>query len=156
MAGVLVGCFISCHLGDLIGRKPTYFLSILIFIIFNVVAYFSVSWKMYAAVRFMLGAGCGFFITVYRNQIIEYATSVWRVSGGGASGFIAVAYQGLEAHTPSFSHCWSPFFYLLGGKNSILLLNHILASQSILPLSAYIVKSISQPCNFVFEFWNTI
>ena len=78
MAGVLIGCFVSGHLGDLIGRKPTYFLSIVILIVFNIVAYFSVSWEMYAAVRFMLGMGNGFFVTVYRNQMCEFATSLWR------------------------------------------------------------------------------
>ena len=26
----------------------------------------------------MLGLGVGFFITLYRNQMIEYATSIWR------------------------------------------------------------------------------
>ena len=78
MAGVLVGCFVAGHLGDWIGRKPTYFLSILILIIFNIVGYFSVSWEMYAFVRFMLGLAVGFFVAVYRNLIIEYVTSVWR------------------------------------------------------------------------------
>ena len=78
MAGVLVGCFTAGHLGDLIGRKPTYFLSLLILIAFNIVAYFSVSWEMYAAVRFMLGAGCGFFITINISEMSEFTNSAWR------------------------------------------------------------------------------
>ena len=78
MAGVLVGCLISGHLGDLIGRKPTYFMSIAILIVFNIIAYFSVSWEMYAAIRFVLGMGSGFFLTVYRNQMCEFSTSLWR------------------------------------------------------------------------------
>ena len=57
MSGVLVGCFISGHLGDLLGRKPTFFLSLIILIVFNIVAYFSVNWQMYAAIRFILGMG---------------------------------------------------------------------------------------------------
>ena len=78
MGGVLIGCFVAGHLGDLIGRKPTYFLSILMLVVFNIVAYFSVSWEMYAAVRFMLGVGDGFFLAVFRHQICEFATSLWR------------------------------------------------------------------------------
>ena len=78
MGGVMIGCFVAGHLGDWIGRKPTYFMSILILIIFNIVGYFSVSWGMYAFVRFMLGMAVGFFIAVYRNIIMEYVTSTWR------------------------------------------------------------------------------
>ena len=78
MGGVLVGAFVAGHLGDWIGRKPTYYLSILILVVFNVVAYFSVSWEMYAAVRFMLGTGDGFFITVIYNEMVEFTTSIWR------------------------------------------------------------------------------
>ena len=78
MAGVLVGCFVAGHLGDWIGRKPTYFLSVVILVIFNVVAYFSVSWEMYAAIRFMLGVGVGFFITTIYNSVVEFTTSAWR------------------------------------------------------------------------------
>jgi len=57
MAGVLVGCFISGHLGDHVGRKPTYFVSLVLLTIFNVVGYFCVNWQMYAVVRFILGVG---------------------------------------------------------------------------------------------------
>ena len=78
MGGVLIGCFIAGHLGDLIGRKPTYFLSLLILIAFNLVAYFSVSWEMYASIRFMLGAGSGFIITIDINEMSEFTNSAWR------------------------------------------------------------------------------
>lgn len=78
MSGVLAGCFISGHLGDFIGQKPTYFLSLLILIAFNVAAYFSVNWKMYAAIRFVLGMGVGFFLTVHYNVMTEFALSRWR------------------------------------------------------------------------------
>ena len=78
MSGVLTGNFVAGHLGDWIGRKPTYFLALIILIVFNVVAYFSVSWEMYAAARFMLGAGVGFVISVIYNQMSEFTTSIWR------------------------------------------------------------------------------
>lgn len=78
MSGVLVGCFISGHLADLLGRKPTFFLSLLILIVFNVVAYFSVNWQMYAAIRFILGMGIGFFLTVHYNVMTEFALNRWR------------------------------------------------------------------------------
>ena len=57
MGGVLVGCFICGHLGDMIGRKPTYFSSLVILVVFNVAAYFCPNWQLYAAIRFVLGAG---------------------------------------------------------------------------------------------------
>lgn len=57
MAGVLVGCFVSGHLGDFIGRKPTFYVSQLLLVLFNVIAYFSVNVHMYAVVRFVLGMG---------------------------------------------------------------------------------------------------
>ncbi|KAL4241074.1 hypothetical protein ACF0H5_001852 [Mactra antiquata] len=57
MAGDLVGCFISGHLGDMIGRKPTFFLSLIILILFNIIAFFSINWQMYAAIRFVIGMG---------------------------------------------------------------------------------------------------
>ncbi|KAL4240986.1 hypothetical protein ACF0H5_001768 [Mactra antiquata] len=57
IAGELVGCFISGHLGDMIGRKPTFFLSLIILISFNIIAYFSINWQMYATIRFFIGMG---------------------------------------------------------------------------------------------------
>lgn len=57
MCGVLIGCLIAGHLGDHIGRKPTFYLAISVLIVFNVVAIFPVNWQLYAAVRFVLGMG---------------------------------------------------------------------------------------------------
>ncbi|WAQ96662.1 YLX3-like protein [Mya arenaria] len=78
MSGVLVGSFISGHLGDMIGRKPTFFLSLLLLVVVNVVAYFSVNWQMYAAVRFALGLGMGFYLTLQVNVMTEMVPIVWR------------------------------------------------------------------------------
>ena len=57
MLGVLVGCFVSGHLGDHLGRKPTFFLSLMILVVFNVVAICMPNWEMYAVIRFVIGMG---------------------------------------------------------------------------------------------------
>ena len=57
MLGVLVGCFVSGHLADHLGRKPTFFLSLLILVVFNVVAIFMPNWELYAVIRFVIGIG---------------------------------------------------------------------------------------------------
>ncbi|XP_053393560.1 organic cation transporter protein-like isoform X2 [Mercenaria mercenaria] len=78
MFGMLIGCFISGHFADILCRKPTFFLSLLILIAFNVIAYFSVNWQMYSAIRFILGIGMGFFLTVHYNIMTEFALTRWR------------------------------------------------------------------------------
>ncbi|KAL4240982.1 hypothetical protein ACF0H5_001764 [Mactra antiquata] len=78
MAGDLVGCFFSGHLGDMIGRKTTFFLSLIILILFNIIAYFSINWQMYAAVRFVIGMGIGFLLTVYNIVMTEFTPTKWR------------------------------------------------------------------------------
>ena len=78
MAGVLVGCFTAGQLGDWFGRKPTYYLSIIMLVGLNIIAYFSVSWQMYATVRFFIGIGLGFCISSKLNLVCEFLTTTWR------------------------------------------------------------------------------
>jgi len=78
MAGILIGSSVAGHLADLIGRKPVYFLALVVMITLNVVAIFSVSWEMYAAVRFFIGVGIAFYMVVNYNMVIEMALSKWR------------------------------------------------------------------------------
>ncbi|KAL4240698.1 hypothetical protein ACF0H5_001490 [Mactra antiquata] len=99
MSGVLVGCFISGHLGDMIGRKPTFFLSLIILILFNIIAYFSINWQMYAAIRFIIGMGIGFFLTVQYNVMTEFTPTRWRAI------IIAVPAWAMEAGIFALA-CW--------------------------------------------------
>lgn len=78
MAGLLVSGVTSGHMADIIGRKRTFFLSLLMMIIFNVAAGFSVSWEMFAILRFCLGFGIGCFLTVFFNFLIEFSPAKHR------------------------------------------------------------------------------
>ena len=78
MIGVLVGCFIAGQLADWIGRKWVYFLSLVSFPVLNIIAYFSVSWKMYAVLRLLLGVMLGFDISSKLNLVCEFLTTSWR------------------------------------------------------------------------------
>ena len=55
MVGQLVGCLVSGHIADAVGRKNPLYASILIMLVFNILAYFSVSWEMFAVARVCLG-----------------------------------------------------------------------------------------------------
>lgn len=78
MGGVLLGCIISGHLADMIGRKPTFFLAIFVTVLFNAAAYFSPSWQVYAGLRFLIGIGIGFYLTVQYSFTNEFASAKWR------------------------------------------------------------------------------
>lgn len=78
MAGVLLGCLVSGHLADMIGRKPTYFIAILVTVVFNIAGYFSPSWQVYSALRFLIGIGIGFYLTVQYSFTNEFASAKWR------------------------------------------------------------------------------
>ncbi|KAL4240671.1 hypothetical protein ACF0H5_001462 [Mactra antiquata] len=78
MGGVLLGCSISGHMADLIGRKPTYFAGVFSIAVTNLVGYFATSWVFYAAVRFLIGIGVGFYLTVQYSITNEFTTSRWR------------------------------------------------------------------------------
>ncbi|XP_060063859.1 organic cation/carnitine transporter 2-like [Ylistrum balloti] len=72
MAGLLISGVTSGHLADIIGRKPTYFLSLIMMAVFNLCSGFSVSWEMFAILRLCLGFGIGCYLTVFYNFLIEF------------------------------------------------------------------------------------
>ncbi|XP_021376626.1 solute carrier family 22 member 6-A-like [Mizuhopecten yessoensis] len=72
MATILVSCIASGHLADLIGRKPTYFLSLAVITVLNIAAGFSTSWKMFAVFRVLLIFCLGAAMTVFYNYLIEF------------------------------------------------------------------------------------
>lgn len=78
MFGLLIGAFVSGQIGDLYGRKPTYFLSLLILLVFNIIATFSNSWQMFAVVRFFIGIGSGWYLTVDVAYITEFIPARYR------------------------------------------------------------------------------
>ena len=78
MFGLLIGAFISGHCADLFGRKPTFYVSIVILLIFNTIGTFSNGWKMFAAIRFFIGIGCGWYLTTDDAYIAELVPMKYR------------------------------------------------------------------------------
>ncbi|XP_060063862.1 organic cation transporter-like protein [Ylistrum balloti] len=72
MSGVLLGGLFTGHLADKIGRKPTFFLSLLILLVFNLLCGFSVTWVMFAVCRCFLGIGMGGYLTIFYPYILEF------------------------------------------------------------------------------------
>ncbi|XP_053385115.1 organic cation/carnitine transporter 2-like [Mercenaria mercenaria] len=79
ITGVLVGNVAAGQIADLFGRKPPFFTSIVLLLSFNIVGYFSTSWKMFAVARFFVGAGGGFFLTTQYCLLSEFTLAKWRV-----------------------------------------------------------------------------
>ncbi|XP_033761809.1 solute carrier family 22 member 21-like [Pecten maximus] len=75
MTGLLISGLAAGHIADGIGRKPTYFLSLLLLAFCNAIAGFSSSWKMFAAMRFLLGFGTGCYLTVFYTFMMEFTPS---------------------------------------------------------------------------------
>lgn len=78
MAGVFAGGLISGQAADTFGRKPTFFLSVLVVVAFNLAGYFPMGWQAYAAMRFLIGLGMGSYLTVQYSLMLEFATVRWR------------------------------------------------------------------------------
>ena len=75
---ILLGNAFAGHLADAVGRKIPLFLSIAALIVFNLLAYFSVSWVMFATARAFTGAAAGLFLTVRYNFQSEFSLARWR------------------------------------------------------------------------------
>lgn len=72
MAGLLISGLLAGQMADTVGRKPTFYLSILLMGLFNVCAAFSVSWEMFAGFRFLIGVSCGMYLTTVHISLIEF------------------------------------------------------------------------------------
>ncbi|XP_048746739.2 organic cation transporter protein-like [Ostrea edulis] len=78
MAGLLISGVLGGQVADLLGRKPTFFLSIFIMSVSNIVAGFSQSWLMFAVTRFIIGLGCGAYLTVFYTFSVEFTPTKFR------------------------------------------------------------------------------
>ncbi|XP_048244246.1 solute carrier family 22 member 16-like [Haliotis rufescens] len=78
MTGVLLGAFISGQSADVIGRKKTYYISLFLHAVFNLVAAFSTSWQMFIALRFCIGLMVGSFLVVSFTYTMEFIGTRWR------------------------------------------------------------------------------
>ncbi|XP_046370194.2 organic cation transporter protein-like [Haliotis rufescens] len=78
MIGVMVGAFVGGQSADVIGRKKTYYLSMLLHGVSNLVAAFSVSWQMFATLRFFIGCGIGIYLSTSYPYAMEFVGTKWR------------------------------------------------------------------------------
>lgn len=78
MAGLFVSGFIGGYLGDAVGRKPTFFLTLFFLSVFNVLATLSTSWEMFAVFRFFIGFFIGCYFIVYVTFAVEFIPAKWR------------------------------------------------------------------------------
>jgi OCT family organic cation transporter-like MFS transporter 4/5 len=78
MGGLLVSGILAGQLSDTFGRKPTFFLSLLIMTISNLIAAFSISWEMFAVLRFLIGLGSGIYLATMYIYMIEFIPKKYR------------------------------------------------------------------------------
>ncbi|XP_067661285.1 organic cation/carnitine transporter 2-like [Haliotis asinina] len=78
MGGVLLGALLSGQSADIIGRKKTFYISLLLHGGFNLVAAFSVSWQMFIVLRFLIGAMVGSNLVVNYPYTMEFIGKGWR------------------------------------------------------------------------------
>ena len=78
MGGVLIGCMMIGQMGDSIGRKKSLYIFNFYHIVVNVIAAFSVSWIMFAALRFFIGIGIGGILVINFTYPMEFVPVRWR------------------------------------------------------------------------------
>ncbi|CAL1539712.1 unnamed protein product [Lymnaea stagnalis] len=82
MAGVLVGAFVCGQIIDLLGRRKTLYVSILLLGVFNIIAGFSSVWEMFAVMRFLIGFAIGLFLVVLQPYMMEFLSPSIRALPG--------------------------------------------------------------------------
>ncbi|XP_046380847.2 organic cation transporter protein-like [Haliotis rufescens] len=78
MAGVFFGALFGGQSADVLGRKWTYFISLVLQSGFNLVAAFSVNWQMFTALRFLIGMTIGSLLVVSYPYFMEFIGRKWR------------------------------------------------------------------------------
>jgi MFS family permease len=123
MAGLLVSSPIAGQMADSLGRKPAFYLSVLVLAVCNIVASTSVSWQMFAALRFLIGCGCGMYLTTFFSFMTEFVPKKWRsMSTAFPSWAIFAAFYGLCSW---WLHDWKYVHYATAIVTSPLLLGYL-------------------------------
>ncbi|GFR68324.1 solute carrier family 22 member 4 [Elysia marginata] len=78
MVGVMLGAYLAGHLGDCAGRKASLYSMVALHGVANLVAVFSPSWEIFAAVRFFVGIGIGGMLTTSYIIPLEFMGQFWR------------------------------------------------------------------------------
>ena len=70
MVGLFIGNFVSGQVADAVGRKIPLFSSLAIILVFNIMAFLSTSWVMFAVARTAIGRSS-------KNSYPEESMCVW-------------------------------------------------------------------------------
>ncbi|CAG5117930.1 unnamed protein product [Candidula unifasciata] len=78
MVGVLLGSLVGGQIGDRFGRKSNIHGGAALLTVTNIIGVFSVSWVMYATVRFFIGFAVGAILSTVTIYNMEFLPSFWR------------------------------------------------------------------------------
>ncbi|GFR76338.1 solute carrier family 22 member 15-like [Elysia marginata] len=78
MVGVLLGAYIVGHIGDYFGRKAGLYIMVGLHGVSNLIATFSPSWQVFAAIRFFIGVAAGGIISPAYVFPPEFTNQFWR------------------------------------------------------------------------------
>lgn len=78
MIGVLIGSYYGGLVGDKCGRRVNLYISVAFHTVFNLLAAFSVDWKMFACLRFFIGLTVGGMLSCCLLYPIEFVSKWWR------------------------------------------------------------------------------
>ena len=82
MLGVLIGSYLFGEMSDRFGRKPTFFLSIVLQIIFGLLAGFAPEYYSFVAARLVIGMTCSGVFLVSYVLAMESVGTKYRVIAG--------------------------------------------------------------------------
>ncbi|KAJ8313013.1 hypothetical protein KUTeg_010386 [Tegillarca granosa] len=72
MSSHFIIALIVGHISDIFGRRPTIYAAISFLTFINFIAYFSVSWQLFAILRFFIGFPSGNYIAVYSPPLFKF------------------------------------------------------------------------------------
>ncbi|RUS82446.1 hypothetical protein EGW08_009792, partial [Elysia chlorotica] len=76
--GVLAGAIIAGQSGDYFGRRKTLYGAYFLHTVLNVIAAYSVSWQMFAVLRFFIGLTIGAVLVMIVPYSTEFFSTKWR------------------------------------------------------------------------------
>jgi len=102
LAGMAIGAFAWGSIADLIGRRVSFMLTLLVYALFSLLCAASPSFGFLLAMRFISGLGLGGFIPIDYSMISEFmpkkyrgmlltSVDIWWPIGGALAGFFSLA-----------------------------------------------------------------
>ncbi|XP_076435758.1 solute carrier family 22 member 16-like [Babylonia areolata] len=134
MAGVLVGAVLCGQSSDTVGRRITFYVTVLLHALTCILAGLSTSWQVYAALRFFVGAAIGSYLVLHYVYVIEFVSHTWRpYMASIPTWHIGASLMCLTAW--KVPH-WRYLHFICGGLSVPMLLGWFLAPESVRWLAA--------------------